>query len=41
MFVLLRIIYVNGHGVVMTSCTPWYRYCSIVKLILCSLVTSV
>ena len=35
-FVMLRVIHVNGHGVVMTCCTPWSRYCSIV----CSIVSS-
>ena len=30
-FFMLSVIHVNGHGVVMTSCTPWYRSCNIVK----------
>ena len=39
-FVMLHVIYVNGHGVVMTSCTPWHHPCSNVKLIVCSIVSS-
>ena len=31
-FVLLRVVHVNGCGVVMASCTPWYHPCSVVKL---------
>ena len=38
--VILCAIHVNGHGVVMTSCTPWYRSCSSVKLIVLSMVSS-
>ena len=30
-FVTLCVIRVNGYGVAMTPCTPWYRSCSIVK----------
>ena len=40
-FVMLHVIHVNGHGVVMISCTPWYRSCSIVKLIVCIIVSNV
>ena len=40
-FVMLHVIHVNGHGVVMTSCTPWYGSCSIVKLIVCIIVSNV
>ena len=39
--VMLHVIHVNGHGVVMISCTPWYRSCSIVKLIVCIIVSNV
>ena len=40
-FVMLYVIHVNGHGVVMISCTPWYRSCSIVKLIVFIIVSNV
>ena len=37
---MLSVIHVNGHGVVMTSCTPWYRSFNIVKYIVCSIVST-
>ena len=40
-FVMLHVIHVNDHGVVMTSCTLWYHSCSIVKLIVCIIVSNV
>ena len=40
-FVMLHVICVNGHGVVMLSCTPWYRSCNIVKLIVCIILSNV
>ena len=40
-FVMLHVIHVNGHGVVMISCTPWYRSSNIVKLIVCIIVSNV
>ena len=40
-FVMLYVIHVNGHGIVMTSCTPWYCSCNIVKLIICIIVSNV
>ena len=32
-FVMLCVIHVDGHGVVMISCTPSYRRCSIANLV--------